>query len=188
MPPQPLDVEDASPLAEGTRGRRGWLSSALAAVAVSALGLAVAGAMPLSTSAETRAAGVRAVHTNSQPSGSTDPTARQPSPTTRSVTASGSLGSFAPRGAAVASDPPLEPTNADRSDTLVRAAVLKERAAQRAEALAAATEGASRASRSASQQVRARQLATADRDARVTAVQIATERRRRAIAARVAAE
>jgi murein DD-endopeptidase MepM/ murein hydrolase activator NlpD len=93
-----------------------------------------------------------------------------------------------PQGPVVAVAPDRAPNDTRAEDERVRAAVVKERAAQRAEELTRAAEDATRLTRTASARVRSKNLAATDREIRETAVRIATERRQRAIAARVAAE
>jgi murein DD-endopeptidase MepM/ murein hydrolase activator NlpD len=83
---------------------------------------------------------------------------------------------------------PRQVDSAEGTDQRVKLAVVKEQAAQRAEELSRTAEDATRVSRDTASRMRAEELAVTDRDTRETAVQIATERRRRAIAARVAAE
>jgi murein DD-endopeptidase MepM/ murein hydrolase activator NlpD len=70
----------------------------------------------------------------------------------------------------------------------VRSAVVKERAAQRAEKLARSAEEVTRSVRDLASTARARDLQAADRAARENAVKLAWGRQQRAIAARVAAE
>jgi murein DD-endopeptidase MepM/ murein hydrolase activator NlpD len=200
VPPQ--SFEDGSPrafqAAPRALDRRGWLSHGLAALAVSALGLAVAASVTATTSAEPAQRPADARVAQSRPGlpaegsdavdagGSTVPgtavpgtgtvtrAGSQPRP---AVTAQGALAAFAPQQA------PVDPT-----EEQVRVAVVKERAAQRAEDLSRLAEDASRLTRTASREARAKNLAATDREVRETAVKIATARRQRAIAARVAAE
>lgn len=165
--------------------RRGWWSHGLAALAVSALGLAIAGSMALTTSAETTSGGGAADARISRPATrlpklvpGTGGTRPQESSAATAVTSSGALQAFVPQGADGSQTP----------DDRVRAAVVKERAAQRAEDLSKTAEDATRVTRTAGSKARADQLAATDRDIRETAVKIATERRQRATALRVAAE
>jgi len=165
--------------------RRGWLVHGLVALTISALGLGAAASTALPTSAEPRqgTAGVEVRTGASQPAPESvplvGPGASTPAPRPDRPSRSGPVvaAAFAPQLA------PAEP-----ADEQVRVAVVKERAAQRAEALSRQAEDATRLTRTASKQARAKNLAATDREIRETAVRIATERRQRAIAARVAAE
>ncbi len=164
--------------------RRGWWSHGLAALAVSALGLAIAGSMALTTSAETTSGGT-AAHVRITRSATRLPLrvpgtggATLEGADASALTSSGALQAFVPK-------------SADENETLddrVRAAVVKERAAQRAEDLSKTAEDATRVTRTAGSKARADKLAATDRAIRETAVRIATERRQRATALRVAAE
>jgi murein DD-endopeptidase MepM/ murein hydrolase activator NlpD len=171
--------------------RRGWLSHGLAALAISALGLTVAGSISLTTSAEPIAAPapVTAVQTGAQlPSGTAPvvpvvpvvPVAPGGVPEDRvtEIPADAGLAAFSrPQS--------LEDTS--RSVQL-RAAVVKERAAQRAEDLAKSAEQVTQAARDAGGAARSQQLATSDRATRQAAVKLAQERLAAAIRKRVAAE
>ena len=118
--------------------RRGWLSYGLAALGISALGLAVAAALPLTTNAQTTGetgydrppAPVAAPKTGGGPD-ATLPT-RQ----------AAAIDTFARRANPVTSD-------AGRSAEL-RTAIVKEQAAQRAEELAKEAEDITQAARAAS--------------------------------------
>jgi murein DD-endopeptidase MepM/ murein hydrolase activator NlpD len=161
--------------------RRGWLSHGLAALVVSGLGLAVAGSVALTTNAQTS-------NTVDGPIDSTvtlgDRQPVQPQLTNKAagqkkVTDSASLSAFAP-GA-----PQIHETSRTAE---IRTAIVNERAAQRAENLSKTAEDVARAARDAGTDARADSLAAGDRAVRKAAVQLAQERLRRAIAARIAAE
>jgi murein DD-endopeptidase MepM/ murein hydrolase activator NlpD len=158
--------------------RRGWLSHGVAALAISALGLAVAGSLALTTNAEvtsgstTAHQAVRTTGTPSQPA--TTPTTTQANPRKQPA----SLRAFTP--AASAPEP-------SRSAQL-RTAIVKERAAQRAETLAKTAEDVSRSVRDQASSAREANLKATDLAIRESAVQLAWARQQRAIAARVAAE
>jgi murein DD-endopeptidase MepM/ murein hydrolase activator NlpD len=193
--PRPPEDSSRAMLVRPQAVRRGWLSHGLAALAISALGLGVAGSMPLTTSAETQRTGAPASQTVRAQPGQGQP-GQQPAAPERAIPANGEVaeartgepGAAAPQAALVAFAAPQQAPGASDEDELVRAAVVKERAAQRAEELTRAAEDATRLTRTASKQVRDKNLAATDREIRETAVRIATERRQRAIAARVAAE
>jgi len=160
--------------------RRGWLSHGLAALLVSGLGLAVAGSVALTGNAEiSNAADDRPYSTismgNRQPLqlGTKDDTSKP-----NKVADSESLRAF---------DHSFAIEHSTRSAEL-RSAIANERAAQRAEDLLKTAEDISRAARDAGSQARAKSLAKEDQEIRETAVQLAQERLRRAIAARIAAE
>ena len=166
--------------------RRGWLSHGLAALAISGLGLAVAGSVALTTSAETTQSGApadtRIVRSAQAPAAplvvpGTGAAAPTKSDAAQDTTQAGALQPFAPQDSSDGEAP------ADR----VKVAVVKERAAQRAENLSKTAEDATRQTRAAGSEARAKDLATTDREIRENAVKIATERRQRAIAARVKA-
>ncbi|HEY5786454.1 MAG TPA: M23 family metallopeptidase [Microlunatus sp.] len=164
---------------------RGWLSHGLAALAISALGLAVAGSVSLTTSAQPVAAPA--------PPASTMQTGTTGS-TSVGATVSGATLAAAPSEAQVAADPSLvaftRPMAVDDTSRSVRlqAAVVKERAAQRAEDLAKSAEEATQAARSAGGAARSQELATSERATREAAVKIAQERLAAAVRKRVAAE
>ncbi|MET0695104.1 MAG: M23 family metallopeptidase [Propionibacteriaceae bacterium] len=167
--------------------RRGWFSHGVAALAISALGLAAAGSMALTTSAETTqgavAADARVASSNSVPAlpnqvPGTGAAPQAKAAAAEDATQEAALQPFSPAG---------DVTDATANEK-VRAAVVKERAAQRAEDLSKKAEDATRVTRAESSKVRSKDLAATDRATRENAVKIATERRQRAIAARVAAE
>jgi murein DD-endopeptidase MepM/ murein hydrolase activator NlpD len=180
-----------------TSERRGWLSHGLAALAISALGLAVAGSLSLTTNAQTTAGEPAAIASNPSiaVSGETNTAATQPGAAASSVGAGSVAGQTAVDGPESASPQPpgtdafaARDTGVDtsRSEQL-RQALAKERAAQRAEQLADTAEQVTRAVRDAASKARARSLDTADRKIQENEVQLAWERQKRAIAARVAA-
>ena len=161
--------------------RRGWLAHGLAALAISAVGIAV-GAAPLSSSAEAPLSAVEVQRRAGLPvpqvvPGTVAVNPRSSAARQREVTLTGALMAFLPQQA------PVDPV-----DEAVRVAVVKERAAQRAESLSKEAEDATRLTRTAAKEARAKDLASTDREIRETAVRIATERRERALAVRIAAE
>ena len=161
--------------------RRGWLSHGVAALVVSGLGLAVASSVALTTNAQTA----------NYADGPIDSTVtlgeRQPARPQltdkatgeKKVTDSASLRAFSPKA------PKVDETSRTPE---IRTAIVNERAAQRAEDLSKTAEDVSRAARDAGTDARVENLAAADRAVRKAAVQLAQERLRRAIAARIAAE
>lgn len=177
--------------------RRGWLWHGVAALAISGLGLAVAGAVvppssaasPSTLSAGSRPAGTAPLAvpgTSTVVQAQLDetgvPSARVGSTgadqsAASSIVARGSLAAF---GARTLADIPGDPA--------VQRAVVKERAAQRAESLSRQAEDAARVTQSTAKNVRHQKLADTDREIRQTAVQIAAQRRQRALARRIAAE
>lgn len=154
--------------------RRGWLSHGLAALAISGLGLAVAASVSLTSSAEPAPLAAPASTTLSRPA------APLPTSTPESVPAAAdpSLAAFSR---------PQRAEDASRSVEL-RAAVVKERAAQRAEDLAKNAEVMTQAARDAGGAARSKDLATSERATREAAVKIAQQRLAAAIRKRVAAE
>ena len=161
--------------------RRGWLSHGLAALVVSGLGLAVAGSVALTTNAQTSNYADGPIDStvtlgDRQPTRPllTDKTAAQ-----KKLTNSASLSAFSPKAPEI---------NESSRTAEIRTAIVNERAAQRAEDLSKTAEEVSRAARDAGTDARAESLAAADRAVRKAAVQLAQERLRRAIAARIAAE
>jgi murein DD-endopeptidase MepM/ murein hydrolase activator NlpD len=161
--------------------RRGWLSHGLAALVVSGLGLAVAGSVALTTNAQTS-------NTVDGPIDSTvtlgdrqplQPQLNNKAAGQKKVTDSASLSAFAPRA------PQIHETSRTAE---LRTAIVNERAAQRAENLSKTAEDVARAARDAGTDARAQSLAAGDRAVRKAALELAQERLRRAIAARIAAE
>ncbi len=161
--------------------RRGWLSHGLAALVVSGLGLAVAGSVALTTNAQTSNYADGPIDT-SVTLGSRQPVQPMLSDKAtgqKKVTESASLRAFSPKAPEV---------NETSRTAELRTAIVNERAAQRAEDLSKTAEDVSRAARAAGTDARAESLAAADRAVRKAALQLAQERLRRAIAARIAAE
>ncbi|HEY5822214.1 MAG TPA: M23 family metallopeptidase [Propionibacteriaceae bacterium] len=161
-------VEDAD---GESADRRGWLSHGLAALAISALGLAIAGSVTLTSPAQDTIAG--------------PPTTTASVPATRSdvqkstsTPADPALSAFDRRDLAVA--------QSNRSAGL-REALAREQAAQRAEALAKTAEDVTRSARTQSSNAREQSLSAAEQARRTTATQLAAENLRKAVAARVAA-
>ncbi|HEY5980964.1 MAG TPA: M23 family metallopeptidase [Microlunatus sp.] len=170
---------------------RGWLSHGLAALAISALGLAVAGSVSLTTSAQPLDASVPAAGTVQ-----TDPAGTSTSPGTvpGSAVPGGPVTGTPTATEAAAADPslaaftrPEAAVDTTRSARL-QAAVVKERAAQRAEGLAKSAEEATQSARQAGGAARSQELATSERATREAAVKIAQERLAAAVRKRVAAE
>jgi len=172
---------------------RGWLSHGLAALAISALGLAVAGSVSLTTSAQPIAAPAppaSAVQTD--PAGAVPVTAG--APVTGTTPAGSTNAGTSSKAETAAADPSLAAftrtvavEDTSRSPRL-QAAVVKERAAQRSEDLAKSAELATQAARQAGGAARSQELATSDRATRQAAVKIAQERLAAAVRKRVAAE
>jgi murein DD-endopeptidase MepM/ murein hydrolase activator NlpD len=152
---------------------RGWLWYGFAALGISALGLAVAAAVGLTTNAQTTQ-DLSAVQ-------DTSPTLAAPvhKVDKQSTTTDPALGAFSRREAST--------NNRSARSAAVRDALVNEQAAQRDELLAKTAEETSRAAQSASSDARQQQLEVTDRATRAAAAQIAAENLRRAIAARVAA-
>ncbi len=175
-------MRGASRVASQQAERRGWLSHGLAALAISALGLAVAGSVSLTTSAEPMSAPAPAATTTQNAPGTTLPGgAIGPAPTSRPSEAAPTDPSLA------AFTRPLAVADTTRS-TRLQAAVVKERAAQRSEDLAKAAEAATQAARNAGGAARSQELATTERATREAAVKIAQDRLAEAVRSRVAAE
>jgi murein DD-endopeptidase MepM/ murein hydrolase activator NlpD len=164
---------DADAQAESNRGRS-WLWHGFAALGISALGLAVAAAVGLTTNAET-AHDLSAVQDISPPV-ATVPVQKVEK---QSTTKDPALAAFSRQKAS---------TN-DRSSRshAARVALVREQAAQRDEHLAKTAEEISRTAQSAGSDARQRELKVADRATREAAARIAAENLRRATAARVAA-
>lgn len=165
--------------------RRSWLWHGLTALAISALGLAAAGSVALTSSAE----GTSAVQ-HPRPSVTLGPSVK--------------LAPIQPGYAPRASSSPVDPTNEDpalvgfaaRDRTTgtaptrsagLRTAITKEQAAQRSEDLAKTAEAVTRSSRTASGNARQQDLSAAEQDRQVTSAKLAAENLRRAVAARLAA-
>ena len=165
--------------------RRGWLSHGLAALAISALGLAVAGSVSLTTSAQPIAAPGSTVQTskNVQSGSTTSGAAALPG----SAPAAGKQESVPADGSLAAFTRPQAVSDTSRTVQL-QAAVVKERAAQRAEDLAKSAEQVSQAARDAGGAARSQELATTERATREAAVKLAQQRLAEAVRKRVAAE
>lgn len=173
--------------------RRGWLSHGLAALAISALGLAVAGSLSLTTSAaEPMTAPAPATTTVESASGTALPGSSSPG----APTAGGPVGTGPANQPSepAAVDPslaaftrPLAVGDTTRSPRL-QAAVVKERAAQRSEDLAKTAEATTQAARDAGGAARSQELASTERATRQAAVKIAQQRLAEAVRKRVAAE
>jgi murein DD-endopeptidase MepM/ murein hydrolase activator NlpD len=163
---------DAGAPVEPDRGR-GWFWHGFAALGISALGLAVAAAVGLTTNAETTQ-DLSAVQ-------DTSPTVAVPVQKVdkQSTTTDPALAAFSRRETST--------NNHSSRSAAVREALVNEQAAQRDELLAKTAEETSRAAQSASSDARHQELEVVDRSTREAAAQIAAENLRRAIAARVAA-
>jgi len=166
VPAEPSRLRRPAPRARATSvARHGWLSQALAGLAISALGVAIAGSIASPTHAEPPAArpfSGTAVpgavpRVGGTPSPSVDPAVTKP---------------FTP------STPQSEP---------LRQAIVAERAAQRAEELAKAADEVTRSARTASGQARQAQLTEDEKATQAKGAQLAKEALDRAIAARIAA-
>ncbi|MCW2810181.1 MAG: peptidase family protein [Friedmanniella sp.] len=156
-------------------GARTWLSHAVVALAVSGLGLGLAGSLAAPSSAQ--------VPTGVTPTGvalpGTPRTSGRPAPTP-APTEDPALSSF---------DQPRSVTGpVSEADRALAAAVVRERAAQRREELAKAAEATARAAHEAAADARSASLAKARLAQQAEASRIAQEALDRAIAERVAAE
>ena len=143
--------------------RRGWLSHGIAALAISALGLAVAGSVSLTTSAQTTA------ETPADHSHQRRETSGRPSPDRPPRSAH-----WADRRRARARG--LHPSGRPKptkSPGLRTEAIVEERAAQRSEDLTESAEEISRAALEQGKSARLQELAKADRARREAAVKIA---------------
>ena len=156
--------------------RRGWLSYGLAALGISALGLAIAASVSLTTSAQPLPVKNPASSAAAQPQTIDAGTATTTKPPTAEDAA---IRPFVPRGE-------LTGDGATGSVAL-RTAVLKEQAAQRAEELAKGADDITRAASNASSDARQNRLTAADRASAEAAVRLNEARIRRAVAARIAA-
>ena len=163
-----------------TGGRRGWLSHGLAALAISALGLGIAASVSLTTSAQPVAAPAPAALVQAgQLSAGAAPTVTAPgNQAASSVATDQSLAAFTL---------PQSVENTSRSASL-RAAVVKERAAQRAEDLAKSAAELTQAARDAGGAARSQELASTKQATQQAAVKIAQQRLAEAVRKRVAAE
>jgi murein DD-endopeptidase MepM/ murein hydrolase activator NlpD len=158
--------------------RRGWLSHGLAALGISALGLAVAGSISLTTNAQPLPVKDPAT-TGAIAPRTAKPAETKPDKAEADKAESAAIGTFAARGEVTAA-------TGTRSAAL-QAAVLREQAAQRAEELAKGADDIARAASTASSDARQHKLTAADRASREAALRLNEARIRRAVAARVAA-
>jgi murein DD-endopeptidase MepM/ murein hydrolase activator NlpD len=152
---------------------RGWLWHGFAALGISALGLAVAAAVGLTTEVDTTR------DLSAVPDTSTSVAAPDEKADRQSATKDPALAAFGGRETSGAE-------GSTRSDA-VRVALVQEQAAQRDELLAKTADKISRAAEAASSDARQEDLKVVGRASRKAAAQIAAENLRRAIAARVAA-
>jgi murein DD-endopeptidase MepM/ murein hydrolase activator NlpD len=152
-------------------GQRGRLSHGVGALGVAALGLAVAGSIAVTTSAQTTVSeGSSASVTVVQPAAA---------PPVQPAAKPGAVRPFAGTG-----------TTADLGagkSQAVRAAIVKERVAQRSEQLAKAAESATLARESAARDARQVKLSEADQARHDAAAALIQESVRQAVAARLAA-
>jgi murein DD-endopeptidase MepM/ murein hydrolase activator NlpD len=164
--------------------RRGWLSHGIAALAISALGLVVAGSMSLTTSAQPQGGGEPPAATTIAQAGE-----RSTSASTATVDGAGGTGATTPAAQTTAADAfAARPSGVDTSRSAeLRSALAKERAAQRAEGLAKTSEEVTRAVRDEASKARQTKLDAAEAQIQENAVKLAWARQQRAIAARVAA-
>jgi murein DD-endopeptidase MepM/ murein hydrolase activator NlpD len=168
--------QDVSSEPEPDQGK-GWLWHGFAALGVSALGLAVAAAVGLTTNAETTR-DLSAVPDTS-PTVATAPVETVDQQRDKQPVKDPALAAFGRRNTSA--------SNHSSRSAAVRDALVGEQAAQRDELLAKTADEISRAAQSASSDARQKKLQVADRATREAAAQIAAENLRRAIAARVAA-
>ena len=154
---------------------RGWLFNGLSALAVSALALAVAGSVALTSSAETP----------DNPRTSTSAVAIAPAAPGAEVTPSPppskALRAFAP------APPPAGPLSTAGRTPAVRKAIVKELSAQRTEDLAKAAEDATKVTRAAATAARQTRLTEANQSKHEAAAALVEESVRKAVAARLAA-
>ena len=165
--------------------RRGWLSHGIAALAISALGLAVAGSVVLTTNAQTTAAVVPPQTTLQQANPQSIPQPGTQLPGTLPGVGKAPATAALP---AIAAFTRRTGDLDDESRSSVRDAVIEERAAQRSEDLTKSAEEIAEAALERGSEAREAELAKTDRQRREAAVKIAQERTRKAIQARVAAE
>ena len=168
--------QDVSSEPEPDQGK-GWLWHGFAALGVSALGLAVAAAVGLTTNAETTR-DLSAVPDTS-PTVATAPVETVDQQRDKQSVKDPALAAFGRRNTSA--------SNHSSRSAAVRDALVGEQAAQRDELLAKTADEISRAAQSASSDARQKKLQVVDRATREAAAQIAAENLRRAIAARVAA-
>jgi murein DD-endopeptidase MepM/ murein hydrolase activator NlpD len=168
--------QDVSSEPEPDQGK-GWLWHGFAALGVSALGLAVAAAVGLTTTAETTRDPSAVPDTS--PTVATAPVETVDQQRDKQSVKDPALAAFGRRNTSA--------SNHSSRSAAVRDALVGEQAAQRDELLAKTADEISRAAQSASSDARQKKLQVADRATREAAAQIAAENLRRAIAARVAA-
>jgi murein DD-endopeptidase MepM/ murein hydrolase activator NlpD len=171
------EIRRTSPADAESDDRRGWLSHGLAALGISALGLAIAASVSLTTSAQPLP--VKEPTKTASTASRTDAGAVAPTEGKPDKSEAAALRAFTPRGG-------LTVEGAAGSAAL-RTAVLKEQAAQRAEELAKAADDITRAASTASSDARQSRLSAADRASREAAVRLNEARIKRAVAARLAA-
>ena len=153
---------------------QGWLWHGIAALGISALGLAVAAAVGLTTKAETTRDLSAVPDTSTTVVAAPDEKADK-----QSVSTDPALAAFGKRETSV--------DNRTTRSAAVRDALVQEQAAQRDELLAKTADKIGRAAEAASSDARQKELKVVDRASREAAARIAAENLRRAIAARVAA-
>ena len=168
--------QDVSSEPEPDQGK-GWLWHGFAALGVSALGLAVAAAVGMTTNAETTR-DLSAVPDTS-PTVATASVETVDQQRDKQSVKDPALAAFGRRNTSA--------SNHSSRSAAVRDALVGEQAAQRDELLAKTADEISRAAQSASSDARQKKLQVADRATREAAAEIAAENLRRAIAARVAA-
>ena len=152
---------------------RGWLWHGFAALGISALGLAVAAAVGLTTKADTTR------DLSAVPDTSTTVVAPDQETGKQSATKDPALAAFGKRETSV--------DNRTTRSAAVRDALVQEQAAQRDELLAKTADKIGRAAEAASSDARQKELKVVDRASREAAARIAAENLRRAIGARMAA-
>jgi murein DD-endopeptidase MepM/ murein hydrolase activator NlpD len=167
------EYPDVSAGPEPDKGN-GWLWHGFAALGISALGLAVALAVGLTTDAQT----TRDLSAVPDASGTVATTPAEKL-STKSAIDDPALTAVGTRESSANHRP--------ARSAAVRAALVEEAAAQRDELLAKTADEISRAAQSASRDARQKELKHVDRASREAAAQIAAENLRRAVAARVAA-
>jgi murein DD-endopeptidase MepM/ murein hydrolase activator NlpD len=167
------EYPDVSAGPEPDKGK-GWLWHGFAALGISALGLAVAAAVGLTTDAQT----TRDLSAVPDTSGTVATTPAEKL-SKKSAIEDPALTAVGTRESS-ANDRPTR-------SAAVRAALVEEAAAQRDESLAKTADEISRAAQSASRDARQKELKHVDGASREAAAQIAAENLRRAVAARVAA-
>lgn len=162
----------------GSDSRRARSARGLAALVTSAIGLAIAGSVALTTTA----------HSAPGNSDGPRPTASA-TPLTPAANPRATPGAQPGRTQTSPALTPFAPADADQPtrSAALQAAVIKERAAQRAERLAVSAEAASRAAHLASSDVRQQHLSAAEVARQQEAAKLADANLRKAVAARLAA-